>query len=182
MSRRFPKRWPRIGRPLTQRMALIKQMATSLVKHERITVPLPRAKSLARVADRLITLGKRDTVVSRLKVKKFMKEKEMAWKVWDILAPRYKFRNGGYTRVIRTKRRLGDAAPMAYVEFVDREGELRKASECNEETYAGESAVYYDTNQMLKAFKKEQKTRLDKWKVEYVKNPYQFDKEGKPLV
>ena len=133
------------------------------------------------MAERMIRYGRKDTDVSRKQVLNYLNEREMAWKVYDVLAPRYKWRNGGFTRIVKTTRRLGDGKQKAYLEFVDRDGELRPASECNEDTWEAEKRTEADTYQMFQDWRKAQDERLDNWKTASVMNPYRFDKEGNPL-
>lgn len=173
--------WARMGMPVKQRLELLKQMATSLVKHERIQVPYRKAKALQRVSERVIRWGKRDTPMAQKKLGRWILEEEMMWKVTDILGPRYKYRNGGFTRVVKTKRRLGDKTKMAYIEYIDREGELRPASPVDESTHAGEQALWEDTKRMYEEFQKKQEAKLENWKVLTVKNPYLFDSQGEKL-
>jgi len=95
-------------------------MASSLFNHELIKTTLPKAKELRRVAEPLITLAKEDSVASRRLAFNRMRDKEMVGKLFAELAPRYKDRPGGYLRIMKCGFRAGDAAPMAYVELVDR--------------------------------------------------------------
>lgn len=102
-------------------------MVTSLIKHERIETTITRAKELRRWADRAVTWGKKGGLSERRRALGFVREKDAVDKLFSTLAERYRHREGGYTRVVRTRIRSADAAPLAFIEFVDREGELRPA-------------------------------------------------------
>jgi large subunit ribosomal protein L17 len=102
-------------------------MVTSLIHHERIMTTVPRAKDLKRLADRMITHAKVGSLHHRRLAAEVVQENSAVVKLFEILGPRYMLRPGGYTRVMRLQKvRRGDSAEMAYIEFVDREGELRK--------------------------------------------------------
>mmetsp|Transcript_35200 Transcript_35200/g.89098 ORF Transcript_35200/g.89098 Transcript_35200/m.89098 type:complete len:163 (-) Transcript_35200:500-988(-) len=120
--------WARLARPTDERMNMLKTMVTQLVEHERICTTLAKAKALQRYADRLITLGKRGTRVSHEIATGIVRTDRELHKVFTTLALRYREREGGYTRVVPAGLRQHDAAPMAFIEFVDRPGELRPAS------------------------------------------------------
>nr|8A22_Al Chain Al, bL17m [Polytomella magna]8APN_Al Chain Al, bL17m [Polytomella magna]8APO_Al Chain Al, bL17m [Polytomella magna] len=122
-----PGGWNRLNRPVKERLALIKNMATQLVEKERIRTTLSKAKNLQRYGDKLITLGKAGTRESWLKANDIVRTDRELHKLFTTLALRYKDRQGGYVRLIRAGFRRGDAAPVAIVELVDREGELRQA-------------------------------------------------------
>lgn len=115
----------KIGRQLSRnsshRKAMLKNMASSLFEHELIKTTLPKAKELRRVAERLITLAKEDCVARRRLAFDRLRNREIVTKLFNELAPRYKQRPGGYTRILKCGYREGDAAPMAYIELVDRE-------------------------------------------------------------
>ena len=96
-------------------------MAASLIRHEQIVTTLPKAKDLKRVIDKYITLAKRGDMNSRRLAASRLRDDEMVKKLFDTLAPRYKDRNGGYTRVIKAGFRYGDSAPRAVIELVDRD-------------------------------------------------------------
>lgn len=102
-------------------------MATQLIQHERIRTTLAKAKELRRVADKLVTLGKKGDFNARRYASAYVRTSGEVDKLFGELGPRYAERQGGYTRVLRCGLRKGDAAPMAIVEFVDREGEAREA-------------------------------------------------------
>ncbi len=99
---------------------MFRNMANSLVEHELIKTTLPKAKELRRVAEPLITLAKTDTVANRRLAFHRMRDKAAVGKLFQELGPRYKERPGGYLRILKCGYRSGDAAPMAYVELVDR--------------------------------------------------------------
>jgi len=110
-----------LGRSSAHRKALMRNMVTSLLEHERIETTDAKAKELRRVADRMITLGKRGTLHARRRALRTIRSREIAAKVFDSLALRYRDRAGGYTRVLKLRRRPGDAAPISIIELVDRE-------------------------------------------------------------
>jgi large subunit ribosomal protein L17 len=117
---RHRKSGRQLNRNSSHRKAMFQNMANSLFKHELIKTTLPKAKELRRVAEPLITLAKEDSVASRRLAFNRMRDKEMVGKLFAELAPRYKDRPGGYLRIMKCGFRAGDAAPMAYVELVDR--------------------------------------------------------------
>jgi large subunit ribosomal protein L17 len=96
-------------------------MAAALIKHEQITTTLPKAKELRPVVEKLITLGKRGGLHARRQAISQIRDVAMVKKLFDVLGPRYKDRNGGYIRVLKAGFRYGDNAPVAVIEFVDRD-------------------------------------------------------------
>jgi large subunit ribosomal protein L17 len=110
----------KLERPAGHRKALVRNQVTSLLDYELIETTDAKAKVLRRVADRMITLGKRGTLHARRRALSVIRDRDVTAKVFDELAARYAARPGGYTRVLKTRQRLGDAAPMSIVELVDR--------------------------------------------------------------
>ena len=100
-------------------------MAVALLKHEQIKTTLPKAKELRPIVDKLVTLGKRGSLHARRQALAFLRDKDITGKLFDSLAERYAERHGGYTRVLRAGFRYGDAAPMAFIELVDRDTEAK---------------------------------------------------------
>jgi large subunit ribosomal protein L17 len=96
-------------------------MAAALIKHEQITTTLPKAKDLRPIVEKLVTLGKRGGLHARRQAMAEMRDLAMVRKLFDVLGPRYQERQGGYTRVIKAGFRYGDSAPVAIIEFVDRD-------------------------------------------------------------
>jgi len=117
---RHRKSGRKFNRNSSHRKAMFKNMAASLVEHELIKTTLPKAKELRRVAEPLITLAKNDSVANRRLAFARVRNDEVVAKLFDELGPRYKERPGGYIRILKCGFRTGDAAPMAYVELVDR--------------------------------------------------------------
>lgn len=117
---RHRKSGRQLNRNSSHRQAMFRNMAVSLVEHEIIKTTLPKAKELRRVAEPLITLAKDDTVANRRLAFARTRSKEAVGKLFAELGPRYQERPGGYTRILKCGYRPGDAAPMAYVELVDR--------------------------------------------------------------
>ena len=116
----------KLNRTSDHRKALLKNMLNSLIKYEQIKTTLPKAKFLKPQADKIITLGKKDTLqTSKLLVSK-LQDSKSANKVKKTLSKRYEKRKGGYTRIIKAGFRYGDNAPMAIIEFVDRDIEAKK--------------------------------------------------------
>ena len=109
-----------LNRNSSHRKAVFSNMATSLFEHEIIKTTLPKAKELRRVAEPLITLAKEDSVAKRRIAFARLRNKAAVGKLFNELGPRYKERPGGYTRIMKCGYRPGDAAPMAYIELVDR--------------------------------------------------------------
>ena len=104
----------------SHRQAMFKNMTASLIKHEVIKTTLPKAKELRRVAEPLITMGKTDGVANRRLAMSRIGDKEAVGKLFTEIGPRYRSRPGGYLRILKCGFRAGDAAPMAFVELVDR--------------------------------------------------------------
>ena len=111
----------KLGRTSSHRKAMFQNMTNSLFEHELIKTTLPKAKELRRVAEPLITLAKEDSVANRRLAFNRLRNKATVGKLFTTLGPRYKARPGGYLRIIKCGYRDGDAAPMAYVELVDRD-------------------------------------------------------------
>jgi large subunit ribosomal protein L17 len=110
----------KLNRTSSHRLAMLRNMSNSLLRYERIKTTLPKAKELRRVVEPLITLAKEPTVANRRLAFNRLRDREMVVKLFDELGPRYKARNGGYTRILRFGFRVGDNAPMALMELVDR--------------------------------------------------------------
>ncbi len=108
---------------------MFSNMVAALVKHEQIVTTLPKAKDLKRVMDKYITLAKRGDLNSRRLAASRMGDEAMTKKLFDVLGPRYKDRNGGYTRVLKAGFRYGDSAPRAVIELVDRDESVKGAED-----------------------------------------------------
>ena len=117
---RHMKSGRKLNRTSSHREAMFKNMAASLFKHELIRTTLPKAKELRRVAEPLITLAKTDGVANRRLAFERLRDKVAVGKLFVELGPRYRERKGGYLRILKCGSRVGDNAPMAYVELVDR--------------------------------------------------------------
>ena len=124
------KKLRKLGRNPSHRRALFRNLATSLVLHNRIETTLPKAKELKVIADKLVTLGKKNTLHARRQAMQYLfavnREEQgnvQKWsavhRLFEEIAPRYEERQGGYTRVLRTRKRLGDKAQLAIIEFVE---------------------------------------------------------------
>ena len=111
----------RFGRQPGHRQAMFSNMAAALIKHEQIVTTLPKAKDLKRVIDKYITLAKKGDLHSRRLAASRLRDEDMVKKLFDVLAPRYKTRMGGYSRVVKAGFRYGDSAPRAVIELVDRD-------------------------------------------------------------
>ena len=108
----------KLGRNSPHRRALFRNMATSLLKHERCETTVVKAKDLRRVVERLITKAAVDSVAARRRAYSYLMSKAVVHKLFTEIAPRYKGRPGGYTRIVRTRHRAGDAAEMAVIELI----------------------------------------------------------------
>lgn len=119
---RHRKKGAKLSRESAHRNALLRNMATDLLRHERITTTVAKAKAVRRVAERLVTLGKRDTLHARRHAARVIRDDAVVRKVFNELAPRYAERPGGYTRIMRLESRKGDRAEMAVIEMVEAGG------------------------------------------------------------
>ena len=110
----------KLNRTTSHRLAMLRNMANSLLRHEAIVTTLPKAKELRRVAEPLITLGKKPSLANRRLAFDRTRDRQIVVKLFDVLGPRYATRNGGYLRILKCGFRKGDNAPLALVELVDR--------------------------------------------------------------
>tara|TARA_B100001989_G_C24238275_1_gene316041 strand:- start:154 stop:594 length:441 start_codon:yes stop_codon:yes gene_type:complete len=125
--------YKKLNRTSEHRKALIKNMLNSLIKYEQITTTLPKAKVLKPQADKIITLGKKDTLSNTKTLISKLQDVKSTNKVKKTLSKRYENRKGGYTRIIKAGFRYGDNAPMAVIEFVDRDVEAKKVDKKKKE-------------------------------------------------
>ena len=114
----------KLNRTSSHRLAMLRNMTVSLLRHEAIKTTLPKAKELRRVIEPIITLGKKPSLANRRLAFDRLRDREIVGKVFDVLGPRYANRNGGYLRILKMGFRVGDNAPMAYVELLDRPEEV----------------------------------------------------------
>jgi len=126
--------YKKLNRTSEHRKALIKNMLNSLIKYEQLTTTLPKAKVLKPQAEKIITLGKKDNLQNTKILVSKLQDIKSANKVKKTLAKRYESRNGGYTRIIKAGYRYGDNAPLAIIEFVDRDTEAKKVDRKKKET------------------------------------------------
>ncbi len=119
----------KLGRTSSHRRALLRNLTTSLFRHERIKTTLPKAKELRPIAEKLITIARRDDLHSRRRVLRDVSDKEVVKKLFGTLAPRFATRPGGYTRTLRLNPRPGDGADMAIVELIGSEPTFKKRKE-----------------------------------------------------
>ena len=124
----------KLNRTSEHRKALLKNMLNSLIKYEQIKTTLPKAKFLKPQADKIITLGKKDNLNSTKMLVSQLQDIKSATKVKKTLSKRYEKRNGGYTRIIKAGYRYGDNAPMAIIEFVDRDVEAKRVDKPKKDT------------------------------------------------
>lgn len=122
---RHAKAGRKLNRTSSHRKALLGNMAEALIKHEQIITTLPKAKELRPFVEKLVTLGKKGDLSARRRAAAQLPGNDYTGKLFDTLAPRYADRAGGYTRVLKAGYRYGDNAPMAVIEFVDRDPEAR---------------------------------------------------------
>ena len=119
----------KLNRTSSHRLAMLRNMTVSLLKHEAIKTTLPKAKELRKVAEPIINLGKTDTLAHKRLAFDRLRDRDIVGKLFDELGPRYKARNGGYLRILKFGFRQGDNAPMALVELVDRPAPVAAAAE-----------------------------------------------------
>ena len=126
LSRRF-------DRDPEHRTAMFENLTTSLLKYEKITTTLPKAKELRKYVEKIITLGKKNTVHARRMVFKTIREKLVLQKLFSEIAPRYLERNGGYTRIIKTNLRKGDGAQLSVIQLVEKEIKTKNSKTSNQD-------------------------------------------------
>jgi large subunit ribosomal protein L17 len=115
----------KFNRRSDHRRSMLANMAASLIRHEQIVTTLPKAKDLRPIVEKLVTLGKRGDLHARRQAIAEMRDIAMVRKLFDVIGPRYKERQGGYTRVLKAGFRYGDSAPVAVIEFVDRDADAK---------------------------------------------------------
>ncbi len=108
----------RFDRPMGQRRALLRSLVTSLLEQERIETTLTKAREAQAISEKMITLGKMDTLAARRQALSYVTKEDVVKKLFDTIAPRYAHRNGGYTRILNVADRRGDGAPMAVLELI----------------------------------------------------------------
>lgn len=170
----------KLGRTTAHRKALFRNMVTALIRRERIRTTLAKAKELRSHVEKTITLGKKGTLHAKRLARKVVTEKDVFLKLFGSLSERYAQRNGGYTRIIKIGNRLGDDAPMAFIELVDREGE----APARKEKAAKKAAPKKDTAKKVdkKAKAKPEKEKKEAKKTETKKKPVEAKKEDKKIT
>ena len=126
---RHRKSGRKLNRTASHRKAMFANMAASLIEHEQIVTTLPKAKELRPIVDKLVTLAKKGDLASRRLAISRVRDVAMVRKLFDTIGPRFEDRNGGYTRVLKAGFRYGDSAPMAVIEFVDRDESAKGAAD-----------------------------------------------------
>lgn len=124
----------KLGRPTPHRRALLRNLCTSLLEHERITTTVQKAKEVRPLAEKLITLGKKETLHARRRAARFLLKAAVVKKLFDTIAARYADRSGGYTRIIKLGYRSGDGAELAVIELLGSELSVKKAERTAAET------------------------------------------------
>ena len=122
----------KLGRTTSHRLAMLRNMSVSLLRHEEITTTLPKAKELRRVVEPMITLGKKPSLANRRLAFDRLRDRDIVAKLFDDLGPRYAKRSGGYLRILKTGFRKGDNAPLALVTLMDRADEAAPAPAADE--------------------------------------------------
>ena len=141
---RHRKAGRKLNRTSSHRRAMFANMAASLIEHEQIVTTLPKAKELRPIVEKLVTLGKRGDLHARRQVISQIQDEVQARKLFDTIAPRFADRQGGYTRIMKAGFRYGDSAPMAVIEFVERDVDAKGAADrarLEEEETAEEEAA-----------------------------------------
>ncbi len=130
----------RFGRTSSHRQAMFMNLAQSLITHEQVMTTLPKAKDLRPIVEKLVTLGKRGDLHARRQAIAQLRDETVVRKLFDVIAKRYGSRNGGYLRIMKAGFRFGDAAPMAVIEFVDRDIDAKGSADKARAAAAAESA------------------------------------------
>ena len=141
----------KLNRTAEHRKAMFANMCAALIKHEQIVTTLPKAKELRPIVEKLVTLGKKGGLSMRRQAISEMRDKDQVRKLFDTLAPRYKDRQGGYTRIIKAGFRYGDNAPMAVIEFVDRDVDAKGQDSGPVQEKASRSGVRFALSEICKS-------------------------------
>ena len=126
---RHAKSGRKLSRTSSHRKAMFANMSQALIEHEQITTTLPKAKELRPIVEKLVTLGKRGDLHARRQAIAFVKDAALVKRLFETIAPRYSERHGGYLRIMKAGFRYGDSAPMAVIEFVDRDVDAKGAKD-----------------------------------------------------
>ncbi len=150
------------GRPANQRKALLKGIVTALFENQRIETTVAKAKEARRIAERMITFGIKGDLHSKRQVFSYISDRAVASKLFSEIAPRFSGRNGGYLRIVQTRNRLKDSAPMAVLEFIDYEAIKQVKGKAKKEAKAGKEAKDEKAEKKEKPAKKEKKEKKEK--------------------
>ena len=143
------------GRRKAQRKAMLNNIVASLIIQNRINTTITKAKEVSKIADKLVTLSKKDTIHARRLAYKILKNRDLIKKLFEEIAIRYKNRNGGYTRIIKTGHRRGDSTPVAIIEFVEEEKKAKEKVKPTSKAKSLKTKSKKDTN--IRKVTKEQK-------------------------
>ena len=168
-----------LGRTSAHRKALFRNMVTALIRQERIRTTLAKAKELRGKVEKTITLGKKGTLHARRHALQLVADKDSLKKLFGSLAERYAARPGGYTRIIKLGHRLGDDAPMAFIELVDREGEAAQKAPVKGKKKAEETIKKKTADEKKKAPAKKKEAKAPAKKKEAKKNNKEKDGDKK---
>lgn len=146
---RHRKKGPQLGRTPSHRKALLRNLAAQLLRHERIETTQAKAKALRPFAERLITLGKKETLHARRRAAGILQDPDVVRKIFDTLAPRYAQRPGGYTRILKLPTRKGDRAEMAIIELVEADTAATATQADDVEAEAGPRTAAQDTAERI---------------------------------
>jgi large subunit ribosomal protein L17 len=155
-----------LGRNTNQRKALFRGLVTSLIKHGRIETTLAKAREIRGIAEKIITLGKRGDLHARKLALSYIYTEDTVSNLFDKIAPRMKDRNGGYLRIVKTRRRYGDGAEMGVIELIDYVTEKQKLEKKKEEKKKVEEKKTVEKKEPKKEVKKEEKKEVKKKKEE----------------
>jgi large subunit ribosomal protein L17 len=131
----------RLGRSYGERQAMLENMVASLLHHQQITTTLPKAKAAKRLADRVIHLGKSDTIAARRQVFSYLQDHGLTSKLFKEVSPRFKDRKGGYTRILQLSRRKGDGAQLALLELTEKEVIVKEAKKSKKPAKASQESA-----------------------------------------
>ena len=164
---RHNRRTLRLGRNFSKRRALLENLVGSLLTYQEIQTTLPKAKAAKRLADHLITLGKEDSLAAKRQVFSYLQDHTLTSKVFREVAPRFKDRKGGYTRILQLNRRKGDGAPLALLELTEKEIKVKEIKKSKKkEVKAAKGAVSHGGHEHEKRPAKERGTKEEPLRTE----------------